>query len=484
MSKFRLFTRLSLLFFLVLLVVSGINLYISVNAARNHSLEVTQQLDKDLAAATVHMIEPLLDTASTDMVVQDIMHSMMVINPSVEVYLLDDAGAILTYVAPKKVVKLDKVDLAPIKSFITEFSGELILGDDPRNPGEYKIFSAARMIRNGEENGYVYIVLASQEYHSVADTMFGSYILKLTSKSFLVILAIATLFGLLMIWLITGQLRKIIATIGKFKDGDYTSRIPVRRDELSDVSSTFNEMADTIQLQIEELEGVDKLRQELVANISHDLRTPISSIQGFCELLTLREETITKEERQEYLGIINKNVIRLKKLVNDLFELSKLEAGAVSLNFEPLNTAELIHDVSDKYRVLAQEKGISLNTIYAKNLPLAKADIALIDRVLQNLIDNSLKFCNKGDTITIEIDQETPSNLRVQVADSGEGISEKDLPFIFDRYYKGSDNEAKNGTGLGLAISRKIIELHGSVIHVKSKLNVGTKFTFSLPVLT
>jgi signal transduction histidine kinase len=232
------------------------------------------------------------------------------------------------------------------------------------------------------------------------------------------------------------------------------------------------------------LEGVDKLRQELVANISHDLRTPISSIQGFCELLTLREETITKEERQEYLGIINKNVIRLKKLVNDLFELSKLEAGAVSLNFEPLNTAELIHDVSDKYRVLAQEKGISLNTIYAKNLPLAKADIALIDRVLQNLIDNSLKFCNKGDTITIEIDQETPSNLRVQVADSGEGISEKDLPFIFDRYYKGSDNEAKNGTGLGLAISRKIIELHGSVIHVKSKLNVGTKFTFSLPVLT
>ncbi|MCB0760330.1 MAG: HAMP domain-containing histidine kinase [Flavobacteriales bacterium] len=482
MKSIRLFTKLALLFFGLLLIVSGINLILSVRAAREYSLEVTQHLDKDLAANTVSMIAPLLDSSSTDAAIQDIMHSMMVINPSVEVYLLDEKGAILNYAAPDKVVKLKQVDLEPIKAFVDHLPDGVLYGDDPRTPGSTKIFSAAPIERNGQVQGYIYIVLASQEYQSAADMMFGSYILNLSFRSFVVILVIATLIGLGLIWLITRQLRHVIQQMRTFRDGDHSARINIQNRELADMTQTFNEMADTIQRQIEDLKSVDRLRQELVANISHDLRTPISSIQGFCELLSMQSD-LTQEQQQEYLGIINKNVIKLKKLVNDLFELSKLEAGVVQPRLEPVNIAELVHDIASKYRLMAQDKGIHLNTIYSKELPLANADTAMIDRVLQNLVDNSLKFCEGGDTITIEIQQMENDRLNIKVSDSGKGIAEADLPFIFDRYYKGGDHDTKNGTGLGLAISRKMIELHGSMIQVKSQLHRGTEFSFWLPAL-
>jgi signal transduction histidine kinase len=482
--KLKLFWRLSALLLIILALVSAVNLYVAVNSAKNYSLQITQELDKNLAQECVNMVGGFLDSSNAEGALQDIMHSMMVINPSVEVYLLDREGKILNYAAPHKVVKLERVDVEPINTFISKYDGSLLFGDDPRNPGEKKIFSAANVVRNGQNDGYIYIILASQVYASAADMMFGNYIMRLGSTVSIITLIFAALVGLVAIYLITGQLRTIIFSIRKFQDGELDSRIVQTSGELGEIGLTFNEMADTIQNQIEELKGVERLRKELIANISHDLRTPISSIQGFSELLQTKGETLSKEDKTDYLTIINNNVQRLKKLVDDLFELSKLESKSVQPDFEPMSVSDLVYDISGKYRLIAQEKGISINTILSKNLPMARADVALIDRVLQNLIDNAVKYCKSGDVINIELNQDDEESIRITVADTGKGIAAEDVPFIFERYFKGDNNAQKAGSGLGLAIANKIVELHGGVINVKSQLNVGTTFTFSLPVLS
>ena len=478
----RLYIQVSVIFLLVLIIFAAITLYISVQSANKYSIEVNQRLNRELAANMVDVIQPFMKNGIiSEEGMADIMHSMMVINPIVEVYVLDPEGNILKYVAPEKVVKLDKVNLEPIQQFLNDPEHSIIYGDDPRNPGEFKTFSAVRVVENETLTGYIYIVLASQEFVSASQAVLGSYILGLSIRSIVVIFLISALVGLLAIWLITRKLNPILKGINEFGNGNLSSRISVKSDsEIDRIGLVFNQMADTIEKNIQELKGVDNLRRELISNVSHDLRTPVASIQGYAETLMLKKDTVSKDEQQKYLEIIFKSCGRLKKLVEELFELSKLQTNQLKPNPEPFSITELVHDIANKYRILSQKKGISVNTMVSKEVPLVQADIYLINRVLQNLIDNAIKFCSEGDTINIEIDPKKSEWVEVRVADSGQGIKQEDLPNVFQRYYKGrNDHES---TGLGLAIVKKIIDLHHSQIKVFSQYGKGTTFVFDLPV--
>jgi len=482
----RLYWQVSAIFLLVLVMFTAIALYISVRSASKYSIEVNQRMNRNLASSTVQVItldnlKPLMrEGIDRNGAINDIMHSMMVINPIVEVYILDPRGKILKYVAPDKVVKLERVNLSPIKRFIDDPEHRIIYGDDPRNPGEFKTFSAARVTDGDETLGYIYIVLASQVYVSAAQTVIGSYILGLSIRSVIIILIISALVGLLAIWFITKRLNPIIEGIQKFKKGNLSARIPVKSEgELERIGLVFNQMADTIEKNIQELKGIDNLRRELISNVSHDLRTPVASIQGYAETLILKQDNISKEEQHKYLDIIFRSCGRLQKLVEELFELSKLQANQVKPNKEPFSISELVYDIANKYRILSQKKGISINTVIAKNVPLVEADISLINRVLQNLIDNAMKSCKEGDSINIEIDTKEPAKVEIRVIDSGPGIKQEDLPNLFQRYFKGSSQG--KGTGLGLAIVKKIIELHNSQVQVYSQYGKGATFIFELP---
>jgi signal transduction histidine kinase len=482
-SRFsRLYWQVSAIFLIVLIVFAGITLRISIKSARNYSVEVTQKLNWDLARNMVEVIKPEFHNGEVNKdAISDIMHSMMVINPSVEVYLLNPKGRILSFVAPEKVVKLEQVSLAPIEEFLKNDGHNLIFGDDPRNPGQKKIFSASEVIDNNVLTGYIYIVLASQEYVSVAQTVIGSYILGISIRSVISILFLSALVGLLAIWLITKKLNIITRGIHQFRTGNMDSRIPVKNnDELDTIGLAFNEMADTIARNIQELKETDEFRKELISNVSHDLRTPVASIQGYAETLILKKDTINAKEQLNYLQIIYSSCDRLKKLVSDLFELSKLQTNQVKLNKEPFSITELVSDIANKYRIISQKKGISINTFLPKDLPRIEADLLLIDRVLQNLIDNAIKFCKEGDYVNIDIRPDLPGKVRISIADSGEGISNEELPYIFERYYKGK--KYSESTGLGLAIVKKIIDLHQTDIQVSSQPGKGTTFYFNLPV--
>jgi signal transduction histidine kinase len=287
--------------------------------------------------------------------------------------------------------------------------------------------------------------------------------------------------GLIAIWLITKRLNVVIRGIRQFQSGDLSARIPARYEtEFGGIGFVFNNMAAEIQKNIKAMEHLDTLRKELISNISHDLRTPVASIQGYAETLIMKKDTIAEDEREKYLNIIVRSCDRLKKQVADLFELSKLQAGQVDLQPEPFSIAELVQDVANKYRILSQRKGININVVFSKDVPLVKADLSLIDRALQNLLDNAIKFCTVGDVINIEINTKKPEEVELRISDSGVGINQDDLPYIFERYYKNLDQE--ESTGLGLAIVKRIIDLHHSNIEVFSQPGKGTTFAFSLPM--
>ena len=363
-------------------------------------------------------------------------------------------GSILKHVALEGEVKSESVSLGPIKECLKGPKEGVMLGDDPRHPGEPKIFSTAPVLTDaGELQGYVYIILASEQKAGVVDMLAGSYFLKLTGRLMLLALLITLCFGLVAIFWITKNINTLSEGFKRFRSGDLGARIKFKGSgELPQMADTFNDMASTIERNIEELKGVDELRKELISNVSHDLRTPISSIQGYAETLLMKGENVSPEDRKEYLETIVKGSDRLQTLVNDLFELSKLEAGKIELRLEPMSLGELVHDVVSKFRLSASEKGININTVLAEDLPIVEVDVQKIERVLQNLIDNAVKFCDQGDQINIQLDARNTDKVKVRIEDTGAGIPGDELPHIFDRYFKSERSAQSGGTGLGLAI--------------------------------
>lgn len=242
--------------------------------------------------------------------------------------------------------------------------------------------------------------------------------------------------------------------------------------------SVKNILARQERLRIERLE-IENMRKELVANVSHDLRTPLASIHGYIETLLMKKGTLTDEQFDKYLGTTLRSTEKLRNLVDELFELSKLESKERQLQAESMSVADLIHDVMNNYKISAGEKSIDLLADVSLDLPQVHADIALIDRVLQNLIGNSIKFCNAGDRICVSAKKEG-NKIRICVEDTGEGISQEELPHVFDRFHRGGTK--KIGSGLGLAIVKGVLDLHHSKYDVKSTEGKGTAISFTLPI--
>ena len=478
----RLYWKISATLLLVLAVVGIGYILITSYTARQYLQEVNQRLYGSIAKQLVKETRPLVngqpDTAAT----HDIMHSMMVINPSVEVYLLDTAGRIIDYVVPYKSVKLERVGLGPVREFIDSEGQAFVLGDDPKKPGAKNAFSAAPVIESGRLTGYAYIILAGEEQAAVTSNLFGSYMLRLGAGMFFLALAAALAIGLIAIGLITRNLRQIIVAVRRFKEGDYDARIPEKdKGDLAILADTFNAMADKIEANIEQLQSMDRLRQELIANVSHDLRTPLALVQGYIETLMMKEDSLLPEERKKYLEIVMDSSDKLSRLVAQLFEYSKLEADQIQPEKEPFLLSELAQDVAVKYQILAQEKNIEIRLDAPPEMPLVFADVALVERVLQNLMDNALKFTPPGGKVAIQLRNHN-KGVEVRVSDTGPGIPESEQAHIFERYRKSEATENKKvGTGLGLAIVKKILEIHNAAIQVQSKPGQGAAFWFMLP---
>lgn len=476
--------KLSLVFLFLLMALGVAQVAITYNSSMQFVRQADQQLNLDLAQNMAYEFEPLLqDSFDVDRIKQSI-HDMMVVNPRVEIYILDSEGKILAFfINPPHTIKKKTVNLQPVRDFIQKNYEQLVLGEDPRNPGVEKPFSAARLPIGPTEEGYIYVILGGEQYDSALSMLENSYFLQTSLKVFAVILLITGIAGLILFAFLTKRLRIMTDIIEDFDRSGLDRRIPVHsNDEIGRLAQSFNSMADTIQENMKELEKTDRLRRELIANVSHDLRSPLASIQGYLETIRLKEPSLSKEMRKKYLEIILKNTSLLRQLVEELFELSKLETKQVEPNKELFSIADLVQDVTLKYEQQAVRHGIKLKAEAPPSLPLVKGDIALIERAISNLIENAIQYSEEKGYVRISLE---PGNnkVKISIADSGSGIDEEDLPYIFDRFYRAEKSRAKGngGTGLGLAIVKTILNLHDQEIYVRNKDSGGAEFYFWLP---
>ncbi|MEO6538461.1 MAG: HAMP domain-containing sensor histidine kinase [Ferruginibacter sp.] len=478
----NLFWRISVVFFVLLVFIGLSYVYITIHYSGRYFEEVSQQLNKNVAADIAAHSTPFTNGKVNEHAMEDMFDHVMSINPGLEVYLLDNSGKILSFYAPAKKIVLDKINLEPVQQFINSNGTKYLTGSNPRHPEVQKIFSAAPVMSEGVQSGYIYVVLASDEYEAISQSLTKDYLLQVGLRAMLLTLLATLLVGLLVIKVITHNFSHIIEVMKKFREGDLSARVKVKSaGDVKQVADIFNEMADILNKNIEKLKEVEILRRELIANVSHDLRTPIAIIQGYIETLQIKVETLTEEERKRYLNIIAESTGKLEKLVSELFELSKLEANQVKPRKESFFISELVNDISSKYLLIAKEKNISITTFLSKELPPVYADVSLIERVMQNLIDNAMKFTPEGGKIIIKTSK-NKEDVEVTVADNGVGIPEDEREQIFGRYYKANNfTDLKNGTGLGLAIIKKILDLHDSSLDLITKVDKGSSFVFRLP---
>jgi two-component system OmpR family sensor kinase len=462
---------------------------VAVFSTEMYQQEVNQKLNRKLAEQIVSQWLLMKENQANEKALEEIFHMIMVINPSIEIYLLDPTGEILAYSAPRGKVKRKRVSLEPIKSWLEGDMTLPLLGDDPRDPDKKKVFTATRIPGQGELEGYLYVILGGEIYDSVVQKLKGSYILQLSVWMISASLLFALIAGFILFAVMTGRLKRLANVMDAFKGGDTAKQIdlPLKMkaraagDEIDRLGSAFKEMAKRIEDQMEKLRKSDALRRELVANVSHDLRTPLATLQGYIETMLIKKNRLTEEDRRHYLEIALRHCERLSKLVSELLELAKLDSDEVSVQPEPFNLSELVQDVVQKFHLRAHEKGIHIMANIQEELAFVNADIGLIERVLENLLENAIHYTPQGGSISIALTPERES-ISVKVSDTGRGIPEEELPYIFNRFYQlDKSRKGEEGhSGLGLAITKRILELHNRSIGVTSSLGSGTCFTFQL----
>jgi signal transduction histidine kinase len=280
----------------------------------------------------------------------------------------------------------------------------------------------------------------------------------------------------------TESLQRLKLGARKLAGGDLSARLTVpHRDELAEVADAFNMMAAELEESFNRQQELEQARRDLIAAVSHDLRTPLASVRAMVEALA--DEVVTDQATiNRYHQTIQHQVSNLALLIDDLFELSKIDSGRLQLKLEGGTISDIISDTLESMRAQAVARHIRLTGEVDPNTPHLTMDSAKIQRVIFNLVQNAIRHTPADGSISISA-ASVADGVKVEVRDTGEGIAGEDLPRIFEQFYRGEKSRSRStgGAGLGLAIAKGIIEAHGGRIWVDSKVGEGTIFSFVLP---
>lgn len=488
MKRLNLSHSVSAVFAVLLLACFGASAWLQIQANERHEQEVTQRLSRGLAAHIAGQSTLMEANGLNSQAVHDLFGKLMDVNPSVEVYLLTPDGRIEAQAAPVGHVKRHSVDMAPIRRLL---AGEPLplLGDDPRSLDTRKVFSAAPLLLDGRVAGYVYVVLLGEQHDELAQHLATGNVVRTTLWSMAVVAGLGLLAGVAAFHWITRPLRQLTDAVHSFQANgvmapadSYLAPAPeansVDDDEIGSLRLAFAQMMRRIAVQWRELTAQDQQRRDLVANISHDLRTPLTSLHGYLETLRVKADFLSEAERKRYLDIALGQSEKVGRLAQELFELARLEHGAVKLDKERFSLPELLQDVFQKFELSAEARQQRLTMDIARDVPVVTADLGMIERVLTNLLDNAIRHTPPGCHIEVRLRREG-SAVEVQVGDSGPGIPDRLRPNLFARPSIQSGAPDSAG-GLGLVIVRRILQLHGSDIRLVHKPDSGAVFRFHL----
>lgn len=481
-----LYGRLSALILVLVILAGFFYIALALEIMQIYREEVDQTLNRNIAANIVRDVwlkyGETVDKTTFDQAVA----AISAVNPRIEIYLLDLSGNILSYSGPQEHLKRNSISLLPISAFLQGSQNPPILGDDPRDVSEQKIFSVAPIYNGDALAGYVYVVVGGQKYDSVTSMLQNSYVVRLGLGTMLGGLVIVIVVGFASFSFLTRPLRRLAAEVDAYRRSDdqptySTIKVDHGRDEIDQIAETFAKMSQRIDNQLHQLQLADQSRRDFLASVSHDLRTPLSALQGYIETILMKTDTISADQARTYLTLAFKNGQKLRHLVDELFEFSALDTGQWPLRAEVFSLADLVQDVCLKFELRVREADIRFTVDIPHGVALVEGDISLIERVLDNLIDNAIKFTPPGGSVDVRL-LAVPNRVIIEVRDTGVGVDGEHLPYIFEPFYSASPHgdDVNGGAGLGLAIASRIAKLHGSKIEVESTPGHGTLFRFAL----
>ena len=332
-----------------------------------------------------------------------------------------------------------------------------------------------------------YVLASALTFFNVwfsAELMFASeHDLQLATVLLVFAGGIAMILGYFLSSTVTERINLLKEAAEKLARGDLQTRVPVDgRDEVAALSGAFNQMAEQLQASDQKQRQLESLRRDLIAWASHDLQTPLTSMRAVLEALA--DGVVDEPEMvKRYLRTAQRDVMSLSALIDDLFQMSQLDAGGFPLHRLQASLSDLVSDTLESFSQLARQQGIRLEGEVAPDVDPVSMDTQAVGRVFNNLVSNALRHTSSGGQVRVEA-RRAGSGVEVTVRDTGEGIRAEDIPHIFERFYRGDASRSRTrgtGAGLGLAIARSLVRAHGGDIRVESQTGKGTQFTFHIP---
>jgi signal transduction histidine kinase len=486
-----LYHRLAFSISFAFIIIASLLFYWSNSLAEHSKFQAEQQLHIKLAEHLAHDNPLLQDGVYDKKALENLFHSLMILGPSFEFYFLDPAGKIITYSADASKIKRKSVELSPLVALISNPEAAPIFGDDPRDLNKKKIFSAAPIYRGDNLQGYLYVIIGGEIYDSIFnqvknDENLQQYTLLLIGTLLLLLLILLAVFRYF-----TAPIKQLSSEMQAIKAAKFDqSKVNLSQwqhnenNEVHMLGVTFREMVKQINVQFAQLTENDRIRRELLTHLSHDLRTPLSTMQGYLETMVIKGDQLSSKEQTQYLATAQRNGMQLKRLIDQIFELAHLEDGQVTVNLETFAIGELLHDIIAKFALKAKGRRIHLSLQPQQCQYIVYSDIAKLERIITNLLENAIRHTNEGGEVAVIVSQLT-DKVKVAVTDTGSGISKEDIAYIFDARYRASNaiEDSTPHAGLGLAISQKLSRILNSELFVESQLGLGSNFSLSLQLV-
>ncbi|MDH3460079.1 MAG: HAMP domain-containing histidine kinase [Burkholderiaceae bacterium] len=486
--------RISVAFALLLTGFGALVALLGWRLAAEHEQEALQRLSYGLAR---HIVEhwPAVSRPAGDVAdraaLEEVLHMLMVVNPGIEVYVLDAGGRVRTFSGDPSVVRTPQVDLLPVRAFL-QGAPLPMRGTDPRAVGERKIFSAAMFPpRPGDVRppGYLYVVLEGQERAHVS----GSVGLRRVWQTALLMAAVGMIATLLLgarvFYTLTRPLRQLAERMSLFNlsgraeanNGDAMQR-PVG-DEINAIETSFDVMAQRIAGQAREQAEQQAAHREVVANVAHDLRTPLTALHGHLEALGRRDPPLTDNDRQRHVATALAQSEKVRRLSQQLFELATLQSTDHVVQYERFRLDELVTDAVQKFELSAPRPPVMLDGKPPGRIEI-NGDLQLIERALTNLIDNAIRHASGAEPVRVSM-QHDELEVRVIVADRGPGLPEELARRLdSDQPVRDPALQRRGGGfgGLGLAIAQRIATVHGGSLRTQPTLHGGTRLCLAFPL--
>jgi two-component system, OmpR family, sensor kinase len=411
---------------------------------------------------------------------------LLTYEPNTGLFVIGEDGRVLATASEGKIFWAGnyRVDMAALRLAATSPPGAAIVGSDPDYIDSRCVIAVRPIFYQGQSVAWLYVVARNADSSPELPGLVRSYAVRGAIKIALITLALGLLVTVGVLTLVAKPMAALTEAAERVQsDGEQGSGpFPQtdRPDEIGRMARAFEAMVGRLKDKTRSLEQTDASRRAMIAGVSHDLRTPLTALTSQLETLRLKRETLNTNDSERYMDGALNNALHLRRLTDSLVDLAKLDNPDLVATLEPISLGDLLEDIGVRHHAVAEGLKVKLKVDYPDRLPLTRADIQLLERALNNLIDNALRVTPAGGQVTLSA-APFEEKIRVAVADTGSGISAEDLQRVFEPFYQTSKHRENRGSaGLGLAIVQRVAQLHNSPVGIDSQLGKGTSIWLDL----